>query len=680
MVHIGNEIAAQIANASSKGVPKDASIQLKTPLPDSMQGKVIKGKVEIQNSDGTYKVSLPSGKTVDAQINPPPKIGSQISFIQLKTGETKLTEMVVDTFKDTPKNSAQEKGSQTPTQQNNQHSVGQKNASLQQTNASKTTTEQPQITNQNLNQTATKVSEPPKQDPFATLRPLVGQNIQVKSLDGKPLPTVQNALTVVVSKNENGQQTLRPQQPNSPLPTFKASFDIKVPEQTILKLNINNTQAKILEITPPKGSIESTNQSTASVQTATPKPNLTPMQSQAIILSAKVSQPTNLLPQGSLLHVQNIESSEPLPPLTQNITNASGHKTQETIPQFKTIFHSPSGQKFEIVSQVDIPKNTPLQLQNTNQGIVVKQVLNETLPIQNNPKASQIQIPNNQPVIAQVTNNLSSSMVSIKLENGVLAEVKTPIPLPNGTNIQVILNDDGLLEILPQSIPKTLSKATTLTEMANQWQNLKQSIEVLQKLHPESAQNLKENIPHIGKESFLPKLISFIDSVNHQSLQRLSGDETLNLLKAIGIDFSHDLTGLHNATQKNTETPENWRALIFPYLENDSDDPKQGGFFWHQSEDDSGKKTGTRFLTHVHLNGLGETQLDGYIQEKDIHLKLTTETPLDESEVFALKSIVGQTLENMGYTGGIEAYVSDKKLENPIQLALGVMNKHIQSI
>ncbi|PPR09411.1 MAG: hypothetical protein CFH43_01230, partial [Proteobacteria bacterium] len=345
-----------------------------------------------------------------------------------------------------------------------------------------------------------------------------------------------------------------------------------------------------------------------------------------------------------------------------------------------TMFNSPSGQKFEIISQVDIPKNTPLQLQNTNQGFVVKQVLSEALPNQNIPKAVQIQTPKNQPITAQVTSNVNSSLASIKLENGVLAEVKTPLPLPSGTKVQVILNDDGLLEILPQSIPQTLSKATTLTEIANQWHNLKQSIETLQKLHPESAQNLKENIPHIGKESFLPKLISFIDSVNHQNLQRLAGDETLNLLKAIGIDFSHDLTGIHNATQKNTETPENWRALIFPYLENDSDDPKQGGFFWHQSEDDSGKITGTRFLTHVHLNGLGETQLDGYIQEKNINLKLTTEASLDEQEILMLKSIVGQTLENMGYTGGIETYVSDKKLEKPINLALGVLNNLIQSI
>lgn len=681
MVHIGNEIAAQIANASSRGVPKDASIQLKSPLPNDMQGRILKGKVEAQNSDGSYKIALPSGKTVHAQITPPPKIGTPIAFIQLKTGETKLTEMVVDTFKENPKNMGQDnKNPHAPSHQNNQPLAGKKpfvqspNTPLSNNN----TSEKPQITNQNLNQTATKTTTPPKQDPFEMLRPLVGQNIQVKSLDGKPLPTVQNALTVVVSKNENGQQTLRPQQHNSPLPAFKAHFNVDVPEQTIVKLHISNNNAKILEITPPKALITGTSSNTS--ETLPVKTQITTAQSEAIILSAKINSNHKPIPNGAFLNIQNHEPSKPIAPVIQSITNQAGQKIQESIPQFRTIFNSPSGQKFEVTTQVEIPKNTPLQLQSTNQGLVVKQVLESPIQLQTPAKPNNINIPANQPIKAQVESSINSNILSVKLENGNIVDIRTPAALPNGTNIQVMLNDDGILEILPQSIPQSISKSITLTEVANQWNNLKQSIDILQKLHPESAQSLKENIPHIGKESFLPNLISFIDSVNHQNLQRLSGDETLNLLKAMGIDFTHDLTGMHNASQKSADTPENWRALIFPYIENDSEDPKQGGFFWHQSEDETGKKTGTRFITHIHLNGLGETQLDGLIQEKDIRLKLTTESPLDEKETHSLKSIVRQTLENMGYTGSIETYTSKQTLEKPIHLALDMLNNHIQSI
>lgn len=693
MVHIANDIAAQIANAKSRGVPKGASIQLKNDLPPNLQGKIIKGRVEGQNNDGSYRLQLSSGKTVDAQINPPPKIGSQISFVQLKSGEAKLTEMVVDTLK----KEGDASQNQNKQQMGQQKSSGEQSSFLNQNNKNnvlkaqntpqppdltpKTQGDKPQITNQNLNQTATQVQQTNKQDPFSNLRPLVGQSVPVKGLDGKPLPIMNNALTVVVSKPENGQQTLRPQASATQLPAFKATFPTTVPEQTVLKLNITGQNAKILEVTPPKVEAQAATTTTKAETQPLPQTKLSNAQIQNIILSAKVTAPTKPLPIGVSFDVQNINASEKIPNITQTITNKSGEKIQEQVPQFRTVLTTTGGQKFNVTTQEPISANTPIRLQVTESGMRLTQVLQTpvTLPhhaTQTLPQSLQ----KGQPLTVQVLGMASSRSAQVQLPSGNTLEIPTQTSLNANSKVQIQLTDDDLLEILPQSLPTDRAKTVTLTELANSWQSLKKSIDVLQRVHPEGAQTMKDGIPNLSKETLLPNMLSFIDAVNNQTLQRISGDETLNLLKALGIDFSADLFGLQSASSKNTESPENWRAFLFPYTENEKDDPKQGGFFWHQGEDAEGQPTGTRFITHLHLEGLGETRLDGLIQEKDIQLKLMTERPLSDEALTGLKSIVGQTLEKFDYTGKIEALVSDKKQEKPIHLVLTGLNKQIQNI
>lgn len=696
MVYVGTDIAGQIASAINKGVPKGATIQLKNDLPTNLQGKIIQGKVEGQNPDGSFKIALKSGQTVEAQITPPPKIGSQISFVQLKNGETQLTQMVVDAFK---KGTAQQQNGQEQKSLENQNKQTNSNLSKESQNTPLTTTSQQalkvldglksqvQITNKNLNQTATQVSTTHSKDPFAQLRPLIGQTIPVQTHDGKPLPQTQNILTVVVSKVENGVQTLRPQQASSNLPTFKAAFPTNVPEGTVLKLNINGVKAEILELTPPK--IQAQNQTQVQAPTTSSQQNqsqaqmplLSLVKSQKIILTSQVIMPKNSLPQGVSLDVQSVGKSQVLEPLTQSIINTQGQKVDQQVPQFRTTFLTSGGQKLNIISQTDIPTNTPLRLQNTPEGLQVKQVLQKPIDLpqivgQTFPKNTPI----NTPIPVQVMSMSSSKIAVVSLPQGEKINIPVPNTLDVGMKVQIKITADGMPELIPQSLPQTMIKTIALTELSSEWQTLKQSMDVLQKSHVEGAQNLKDNIPNLSKETLLPNLLSFIDAVNNQTMQRLSTDETLNLLKAMGIDFSNDLFSLQNTNAKNADAPENWRALLFPYLENDLEDPKQGGLFWHESEDEEGNSHGLRFMTHLHLSNLGETRLDGLVQKSDLQLKLSTEEALSEEQIKGLKSIVEQTLENFEMTGQITAFQSDKKVEKPIHLILESLNKQLENI
>jgi len=195
-----------------------AQIQWKSDLPPQLWGRILQGHVSEKTADGHYKITLSNGKTVDAQITPPPKLGSQISFVQLQNGESKLTAMVLEKLDHKGQNpqAAQAQNTAGQQQKNLQQGANQKpftshshsqtsaNAAANQPQAE--SKQQPQITSQNLNQSATQVHTQHQKDPFADIRPLVGQTVALQSVDKKPLPTGVTTLTVVVSKMENGQQ------------------------------------------------------------------------------------------------------------------------------------------------------------------------------------------------------------------------------------------------------------------------------------------------------------------------------------------------------------------------------------------------------------------------------------------------------------------------------------------
>lgn len=691
MVYIGNDIAGQIASALKRGVPKGAQIQLKSDLPPQLQGRILQGHISEKTADGHYKITLSNGKTVEAQITPPPKLGSQISFVQLQNGESKLTAMVLEKIDHKGQNpqAAQAQNTAGQQQKNLQQGTNQKpftSHSNGQTSANPTTNkpqaeskQQPQITSQNLNQSATQVHTQHQKDPFADIRPLVGQTVALQSVDKKPLPTGVTTLTVVVSKMENGQQTLQPQpMQGHNLPALKAKLPIEAPLQTTLKIDLQGNQAKILDVTPPKATMPVTSNPKATAPTANLKPhNLTHIQVERIVLTAEVKPFSKPLPQGATLEMTTLEKPQTLPTISQTTVNKQGQTVSHQVPQFKNILSTASGQKIEIISQEPIPQNTVLQLKQTASGLHVQNIVGQTTQSPH-PTPS---LPTGTPIDVKVIENLNNGMVKIALpQNQGTLEVKAPFPLTPQSNIKIMVDGDGALQITADSLPPQALQKHTAINLSNQWSHLKQSINLLQQASPDNGQQLQDNIPQMGQQKFLPQLLSFIDAVQQQTMQRFAGDEALNLLKALGVDFNHDLLGLQQSTQKNSDSPEQWRGLLFPYIENDPNNPKQGGFFWHQGEEAKGQKSDLRFLTQVHLDGLGESRLEGLIHEKDIKLKLSTQRPLTEVESQGLKSIVGQTIEAFGYTGQIDTFELAQKPEKPIHLLFEQMNNFINQV
>jgi hypothetical protein len=138
-----------------------------------------------------------------------------------------------------------------------------------------------------------------------------------------------------------------------------------------------------------------------------------------------------------------------------------------------------------------------------------------------------------------------------------------------------------------------------------------------------------------------------------QSAERLLTDDTVQMLKAMGIDLIPDLTSL-NQLQQRSETPDGWRALLFPYIEQEGEDPRQGGFFWRNQEgEEENQPKRTRFIVQLHLSQLGDVQLDGLLNEHHINLKLRLRQDPGDDFTADLQRLVQQTLDAYGLEGGI---------------------------
>ncbi|MFT7432488.1 MAG: hypothetical protein ACI9TY_000100 [Alphaproteobacteria bacterium] len=696
MVHIDNDLAPHVPRSSSGKVPADAKIEFSKPIPKSLQSKTVNSKVIEKYSNGHYKLQLKDGQTLQAKITPAPKIGSPISFISMKSGENKITAMVVDNFsKETSDKKQQDMGS------NQQKQAGGKQLGDLLTQGKNTAPNskltllaenKPQLTDALLKSSATNVAEVHKDDPFKQLRPLIGQKVALTLPKGQVLANANGVVTVVVSKPDNGLQTLQPQ--NNALltitasdgalkniPPFQAKFPTVVPTGTVIKMNIVSGKGEILDITPPKNvAVLATKEVVL--------PQVSSTQAQSIILSTKITGFEKNLPIGAELTIKTISGAVKQPDLIETKTLTLGEVKTTALAQFTHKAVTSGGIKLSLTSQTNIAEGSEMTIKiDKTGGVQVIKVNNETATgsrhsaqtfiqpkgqQEHHQQQSQLPFKPGSQHSGTVTEQKGDGKITLSFADGKIIDVKAKTAIPIGAKVTVMIAEDGVPEIIQTQIPQTVSQAITLTHMANKWSTLLKSLNALKYASPSDGQQLKNNLPNLEKETFLPNLISFIDAVNTKSMKRLAGEETLNLLKALGIDFSADIKNLQATTQKNSEQPESWRALLFPYLEGEDADPRQGGFFWHNQEDEDGHAENTRFIVHLELTAMGAIQIDGLVQKSDIQLKLSTGTPLEEEHVQGIKSVVRQTLEKLDMTGDIHIKKEQAHAEKPLSL---IVNK-----
>lgn len=266
----------------------------------------------------------------------------------------------------------------------------------------------------------------------------------------------------------------------------------------------------------------------------------------------------------------------------------------------------------------------------------------------------------------------------LTFERGVTVEVQAQRLLPVGSKLSIQIMPDGHAEIIDMSLPKGSERSNVLMRLAVAWEGLEKAIEGLGKENPDAQQKAINALPR-ANENLLPQLIRFSQAVAQQNLQAFFGDDVVNVLRALGLDgmLQTDLGQMQTVQQQRADSPDSWRALLFPYWDDQKEQAKQGGFFWRRHHEEDADKAAPdegslRFVLNVEMSELGHTQLDGLMQEKSsLYLKVRTQYPLSQSEEQGLKQLVNKSLTALGLEGQVTTESSQFFDVDPLHDMLG---------
>jgi hypothetical protein len=200
------------------------------------------------------------------------------------------------------------------------------------------------------------------------------------------------------------------------------------------------------------------------------------------------------------------------------------------------------------------------------------------------------------------------------------------------------------------------------------WEALDQALAHLRTHDPAAFAAVKSRLPNLG-DSFLPNMMRLADAVQTNNLEALLGREALNVLRQTGLDgpLMNDLSQLQTLHQKHDL--DGWRALPFPFWDDERDEPGQGGFFW-RNDDEEERRPGTpasvRFVVQLSMSQLGPLQLDGLIRGTEMRLKLRSLEDLGVAFAAGLQTVVNRAMAEAGLTGGVDVEVTDRFEVDPL--------------
>lgn len=632
-----------------------ATLTFNPPLPANLQGKPLNLTVVQSKADGTATLQLPSGQQLTATVSPPLATGAQLNFTPPQTN-LPVTTAVARLLPPPP---AQSAPAPTPA------------APVPAPAPQLTLTTPPQLVN-TLSVPLPPNTLPPS--PLAVLLPAATQ------LPAQLPPTATLVPTAPLLPNGTQPATLTLPQPATPgtplpqpltLPVTLATGQPLQPQQPIQLTLPANTPAVALPGQPQTVVLTTFTTSSAPL---TPTPASTP---------AAIPTP---LPAPASVQITLAPANAPATPQTapQNLPNSTPNLLNATVlPQLSNPSAAPAGQNIllsngklaTVQSPQPLPTGTQLTMEinplNNTATVLRLQPASSTSQqlAQNhsNPPSAQptptqtLQAPPPPGTVLQGTisgqspgNLLTLTITSPAQFQGQTLTVTADKPLPLGTTLTATIQQGGTAQITALTLPTPYVRTHALTNLAQSWPNLTQGLQSLQSQHPGHAAQLAQRIPQLG--ALLPTLLPYLDAIQRNAPDRAFGAETTNLLRALGVDLSPDVNQLHTLQQRNEE---GWRGVLFPYVENQGENPRQGGFFWrrHKSEDEK-KPASTRFVVELSLSQMGDVQLDGLLAYPELWLKLRRHTQAEPDFIEGLQKLVQAALEEFGLTGGIGVEVT----------------------
>jgi|GEM_PF-2529326 len=505
-----------------------------------------------------------------------------------------------------------------------------------------------------------------------------------------------------------------PAAPTQLLPRVEVQPHTPLPLGTRVTVTLNNTNtptANLTNITAPTNNLrapDNINLTAPAVSTPTPANTLTlpplPTSSSAIakiLISLRISPlgtrsaataPTQTQPQqaqtqaGTVFTARvgpQLPTNSPLIPTPPNLnaqqpanTQTLPTQTSAAQPQAPTTISQlslPNGQSALIQSPTPLPQGTLLsvtQAANNPASLVATRII----PLPQSTPQTQLPQPltfsSNTPPPPQfnatvTAQNTATQTTTLSINLGRSTQqitIPTPPtpPLTIGTQVSAARIENTsppTLQIVNITPPAPLQPAAqTVASLNNQWPTFTQALNLLQVADNTLGQDaLRSSIPNLSNNPLI-QLLSFAEAAKTANTNKFLSDDLINTLRTLGIDLTPDLQNLQTLANRN-EGPDSWRGFIFPYLENEQDNPQQGGFYYRQQEGEDGEDAQTRFLVNLHLKELGTIHLDGLYQPQSdnvsnsLNLRLHTQTSWPDDFKQQLSAFVTQTMENMSLSG-----------------------------
>lgn len=355
--------------------------------------------------------------------------------------------------------------------------------------------------------------------------------------------------------------------------------------------------------------------------------------------------------------VQKTVEGQPLAPTTAETKPVPQTTNQAPVDTSKPI------QTAEVIKQV-----TPTMTETKSAPADVKTTVEKALsPLQTevkqqseiSPKEARIEQQKVDILEARVIGKVRQGVYELKLSTGEQVQIASDKALYKNMQLTVRTVVGGNLELMSVNQPGLNTTQNALLKLTHKLEGLDK---IMQEVDKDTAQDIKKQLPSLDRD-FAPKIINFAQAVASAKAEEFFGRDVMNMLRALGLEpnISQDFSNMQQASKVEAD---GWRSFIFPYVEDQHSNPKQGGFYWknHTNEDDeSGNKT--EFLMDLHLSNLGTVQVDGYMNNKEIQINLHMTETLSETEKKDITEILHKATQSFDVYGKI-SFIQQPEIEN----------------
>ncbi len=252
-------------------------------------------------------------------------------------------------------------------------------------------------------------------------------------------------------------------------------------------------------------------------------------------------------------------------------------------------------------------------------------------------------------VIAATVSGHPAGGAAVVTGDGVELTLPNTHPLPTGSRL--------LLEVINLRLPATGQDGAPLSFLGGgRWEALNEALSLLQQIDPALARHVIETaIPNPGPRMGATMLF-VLSAVFSGDVRRFLGGEAVRQLGR-AAESARDRVGKEFSQLQRPATDaagQDWRIFFIPLLTEEG--LQQIRFMLRQNEEEGGSAdgdAGTRFMIEVTMSRLGPMQFDGLTRKKHLDLVIRTQHALPDKMGDEIRSIFGNTITALGFTGTI---------------------------